>query len=221
MEYDYDYEDVFDDDGISGSYLDPEIKTKDGLLARIFDEYQPNRVVDGVDFNKLMKDVENGNYRLKATNISNIVYKCRQRSGTMLWDMPRLLESLGASDDNYHTFYDIWAEADTLVDNVSKSLEPAMEAIDALEKATKDLAYWQAEYDKLEQEERGIERKRYKNDWTEVRNVYRERRKIYNQHIYPLKKKIKRLLEEIEKYEQSIVEVSGKLTVAENYYPSN
>ena len=44
---------------------------------------------------------------------------------------------------------------------------------------------------------------------------------IYNQYILPLKKEIKRLLGEIEKYEQSIVEVSNKLTVSENYYPGN
>ena len=218
---DNDYKDVFGNDGISESYLNPEIKTEDGLLARIFDEYQQIRVVDGVDFDKLIADVENGNYKVKADNISNIVTDCRTRSGQMLWDKPQLLDSLGASVENYHTFYDLWAESDNLVMNITESFDPAMQAIDDLETAVGKLAYWQKEYDRLAAEERAIERKRYKNDWSEVRSKYWERQKIYNQYILPLKKEIKRLLGEIEKYEQSIVEVSNKLTISENYYPGN
>lgn len=217
---DYDYEQMLGEDGIGASYLNPDIKQEDGLLTRIFDEYQHIINVDGVDFNKLIDDVQNNNYRTKAFHVEFALFDCYERSKGMLSDKTVYLDSIGASRAQGNALNDIWGESVDLLLTVRESFTPAMDAMDELEKKTKELAKWQAKYDQLLAKEKSIERPYNQKLWlSSVRSVYQERQQIYSWHILPLQNAIKKLLEEIAAYEQRVIEGTNRALAFQDYIP--
>lgn len=220
---DYDYEQMLGEEGIGASYLNPDIKQEDGFLTRMFDQYQHVINVDGVDFNKLIDDVQNNNYRTKAFHVDFALNDCYERSKGMLSDKTVYLYSIGASQAQGYALNDMWCESVDLLLTVRESFTPAMDAMDELEKKTKELAEWQAKYDELLAKEKELNEpwpRGRRGGWKEkATSLLHQRREIHYIHIIPLQNAIKKLLEEIAAYEQRVIEGTNRALSFENYIP--